>query len=343
MILKSKLSTFEELIWLRVIYIPNSINNFGKIKSLKGVNIMHTHSIISFFSLLSKRTIESVSKKCSLIFSIISLFVITQVFPVSAQTVLFDFDNAPLSTSLPIDQSVSGITAHLSATGQGFSIQNANVMGFIPAGFSGRIIYPNSVYLADLIVNFDQTLSDFSIMYACQELACDDAATMRVTAYMNTTVVGTRTRTATFPGTWPSDTLRCTFPQGFNKVIVHYDSHPPTCQDYGVIFMADNMRVTPVSTAVSEGENPVKFALKQNYPNPFNPSTTISYQLRTQSLVTLKVFDFLGREVATLVNSVEQPGDKSVNFNASNLASGVYYYQLQAGSFIETRKFVLLR
>jgi hypothetical protein len=62
-----------------------------------------------------------------------------------------------------------------------------------------------------------------------------------------------------------------------------------------------------------------------------------------QSNVTLKVFDVLGREVATLVNSVEQPGYKSVNFYANNLVSGVYYYRLQAGNFIETKKLVLLR
>jgi hypothetical protein len=272
---------------------------------------------------------------------IISVLLVSSV---SAQEVLFDFDNAPLYTSLPIYQTAGGITAHLSATGQGYSIQNANVLGFTPPGFSGRIIYPNSIYLADLLVRFDHTITDFSIMYACQELGCDDAATMKVTAFKNGMYVGFSTRTATFPGTWPVDTLRCTFPQGFDSVVVHYYLHPPTCQDYGVIFVADNMRVTSINTSViSEGELPVMFMLKQNYPNPFNPSTTISYQLRTQSYVTLKVFDVLGREVATLVNSVEQPGNKSVNFNAGNLESGVYYYRLQAGNFIETKKFVLLR
>ncbi len=166
------------------------------------------------------------------------------VFSVSAQAVLFDFDNAPLHSSFPINQTVSGITAHFTATGQGYSIQEANVLGFTPQGFAGRIIYPNSIYLADLLVSFDSTLTDFSIMYACQELGCDDAATMRVTAYMNGSLVGTSTRTATNPGTWPVDTLRCSFPQGFNSVVVHYDKRPPTCGDYGVIFMADNMRVT---------------------------------------------------------------------------------------------------
>lgn len=166
------------------------------------------------------------------------------IYPAVAQAVLFDFDNATIHAPFPISQTVSGITAHFTATGQGYSIQEANVLGFTPQGFSGLIIYPNSVYLADLLISFDSTLTDFSIMYSCQELGCDDAATMRVTAYMNSRFVGTNTKTAGNPGTWPVDTLRCGFPQGFNNVVVHYDSRPPTCQDYGVIFMADNMRVT---------------------------------------------------------------------------------------------------
>jgi photosystem II stability/assembly factor-like uncharacterized protein len=90
-------------------------------------------------------------------------------------------------------------------------------------------------------------------------------------------------------------------------------------------------------------ELPTQYVLNQNYPNPFNPTTTISYQLPTQSHVTLKVFDMLGRDVATLVNSVEQPGFKSVNFNANNLVSGVYFYRLQAGNYMQTKKLLLLR
>lgn len=166
------------------------------------------------------------------------------VSPSIAQAVLFDFDNAPSQTSLPISLTVNGITAHFSATGQGYSIQQANVLGFTPLGFAGQVIYPNSVFLADLLIKFDSTLTDFSIMYSCQELGCDDAATMRVTAYMNGSFVGTNTKTAANPGTWPTDTLSCSFLQGFDSVVVHYDSRPPTCQDYGVIYMADNMRVT---------------------------------------------------------------------------------------------------
>lgn len=308
---------------------------------------MHAYSNIPVNCQFSKMSVKTATGKYSLIrmFSIIMYFicVIVPVSSVSAQAVLFDFNNAPLYASLPIDQTVSGITAHLSATGQGYSIQNANVLGFTPPGFSGRIIYPNSIYLSDLRISFDQTLTDFSIMYACQELGCDDAATMRVTAYMNGTYVGFSTRTATFPGTWPVDTLKCSFQQGFDSVVVHYLSPPPTCQDYGTIFIADNMRVTTYASAITEGELPVIFTLMQNYPNPFNPGTTIRYQLRTQIKVTLIIFDLLGREVATLVNRVEQPGLKSVYFNADKLESGVYYYRLKAGNDVVTKKLVLLK
>ncbi len=88
---------------------------------------------------------------------------------------------------------------------------------------------------------------------------------------------------------------------------------------------------------------PADFVLKQNYPNPFNPTTKIRYQIPKLSFVTLKVFDVLGREVAALVNEEKPAGRYEVEFNATSLSSGVYFYQLQAGSFVETKKMVLLR
>jgi len=88
---------------------------------------------------------------------------------------------------------------------------------------------------------------------------------------------------------------------------------------------------------------PQRFVLQQNYPNPFNPSTTIAYQLPSRTHVTLRVFDVLGREVGTLVNDMQEPGYKSLRFNATGLASGVYFYRLQAGLFNVTKKFLLLR
>jgi hypothetical protein len=88
---------------------------------------------------------------------------------------------------------------------------------------------------------------------------------------------------------------------------------------------------------------PKSFALNQNYPNPFNPSTAISYRLSAVSQTTLKVYNVLGEEVATLVNGVQQAGEHTVNFNATNLTSGIYLYKLQAGNFVETKKMILMK
>lgn len=88
---------------------------------------------------------------------------------------------------------------------------------------------------------------------------------------------------------------------------------------------------------------PTRYLLEQNYPNPFNPATTFSYQVSTTSFVTLKVFDVLGREVATLVNTELHPGSYQTNFDASHLTSGVYIYQLRAGDVVQTKKMVLAK
>jgi hypothetical protein len=163
--------------------------------------------------------------------------------PAAAQTVLFDFNGAPFQAQLPLDLTAGSVTAHLSATGQGYSIQRADVLGFTPAGFAGYCLYPNSISAADLLVGFSQPLTDFSIMYAPQELGCDTSATMRVTGYTDGAFVATNTTTAPHPGTWPVGLLTLSAAQGFNSAVIHYEARP-ACQDFGTIFMADNMTVT---------------------------------------------------------------------------------------------------
>jgi hypothetical protein len=88
---------------------------------------------------------------------------------------------------------------------------------------------------------------------------------------------------------------------------------------------------------------PAEFALGQNFPNPFNPSTTIQYAVKEASQVTLKVYDMIGNEVATLVDEMKPAGSYAVGFDASQLSSGVYLYKMTAGSFIQTRKLVLMK
>ena len=109
--------------------------------------------------------------------------------------------------------------------------------------------------------------------------------------------------------------------------------------EYGVILRT----VLPEAVALTEAGSPKEYALLQNYPNPFNPTTTIRYALPAVSHVKLTVYDILGREVQTLVNQLKQPGRYEAVFEAGCLASGVYFYQLQAGRFVAAHKLVVLR
>ncbi len=88
---------------------------------------------------------------------------------------------------------------------------------------------------------------------------------------------------------------------------------------------------------------PKTFGIAQNYPNPFNPSTVIKYQLPKTEFVSIKVFDLIGREVASLVNEQKEPGYYEAVFDGSNLASGLYFYKIEAGNFVETKKMMLIK
>ncbi|MEK7250185.1 MAG: T9SS type A sorting domain-containing protein, partial [Bacteroidota bacterium] len=107
-----------------------------------------------------------------------------------------------------------------------------------------------------------------------------------------------------------------------------------------VDFLLQRERTTAVQDASTAA---LRFELSQNYPNPFNPATIIKFQIPNSSFVTLKVFDLLGREVATLVNEQMKPGSYERTFEGNNLASGIYFYHLRASGFSQTKKLVLLR
>lgn len=109
--------------------------------------------------------------------------------------------------------------------------------------------------------------------------------------------------------------------------------------------LANAQQLYDTLTSVDNNENQTlsDFYLNQNYPNPFNPNTVISWNVPFNSYQTLKVYDVLGNEVASLVNEYRTAGSYSINFNASNLSSGVYYYKLNAGNFTETKKMILMR
>ena len=102
-------------------------------------------------------------------------------------------------------------------------------------------------------------------------------------------------------------------------------------------------RVITTDVAQGSGEMPTQLELTQNYPNPFNPSTTIRYSLPHTSFVTLSVYNTLGQEVAQLVNEQQQPGYHEAVFRGDRLASGVYFYRLEAGQFTSVKKLLLVK
>jgi N-acetylneuraminic acid mutarotase len=110
----------------------------------------------------------------------------------------------------------------------------------------------------------------------------------------------------------------------------------------GIPYWLDSIE-TIVTRIKDELPIPLVFYLTQNYPNPFNPSTTIKYQLPHRSNVSLKIYDIIGNEIAELVNEEQEVGYYNAEFNAAKLSSGVYFYRLKAGSYVETKKMILLK
>jgi uncharacterized delta-60 repeat protein len=154
-------------------------------------------------------------------------------------------------------------------------------------------------------------------------------------------------------------------PDGVEQWVVRYDSGPEDTFDLAATLAVDasnNVYVTGKSSEVgrslittvkyiqvlvTDQENhegsTKEFILDQNYPNPFNPSTTIKYTISTSEFVTLKVFDVLGNEMTTLVHEYKYAGSHEIEFDASRLGSGIYFYNLQAGSHTETKKMILMK
>ncbi len=128
-----------------------------------------------------------------------------------------------------------------------------------------------------------------------------------------------------------------------NYVQIHADTW-----DYGFILYVDGLTFTNPTDVKDLKQFPNSFALRQNYPNPFNPSTTIKYAIpeinpSSPFQVHLVIYDALGKMVKELVNEEKQPGNYSIVFNATNMSSGIYFYQLRVGDFLSTKKMVLLK
>ena len=135
-------------------------------------------------------------------------------------------------------------------------------------------------------------------------------------------------------------------PWEFTHTFTVAGNNPYYCVPHGGPGGQGMAGVIVVQNAVSVPEDELlanDFELKQNYPNPFNPSTRINFAISNASFVNLKVYDVIGNEIATLVSEEKQAGNYEIDFNATGLPGGIYFYQIKSGSFIETRKMTLLK
>ena len=156
-------------------------------------------------------------------------------------------------------------------------------------------------------------------------------------------IVGERIVKTTDGGTnWTLLSGNCEIIDGFNDVYFFNERVGWVVGRNGTIYKTTNGGIS----FIGEDKNEIimeEYNLTQNYPNPFNPTTTIKYRIPELSLVTLKVYDVLGNEIAILVNEEKPAGTYEINWNGSKYPSGIYFYRLQAGSFIETKKMVLIK
>ncbi len=140
----------------------------------------------------------------------------------------------------------------------------------------------------------------------------------------------------------PKSVLEAVFTRGAGLTSVRYEEPYMT----GTILYTNHNLQDAVVTSVAQPwthSSPDRISLLQNHPNPFNPSTTITYELPNSAMVNLSVYDLLGREVSVLVDEKRRAGVHEVKFDGTGLSSGVYFYRLTAGSYVQTRKLVLMK
>lgn len=184
---------------------------------------------------------------------------------------------------------------------------------------------------------YDVTVSNFSFSPAELTITVGDAVRWTNVSGTHNVVADDNSFTSGSPAPAPWD---------YTHTFTSTGNNPYYCLPHGGPGGQGMSGVVVVQNAVSVPEDEIfanEFELKQNYPNPFNPSTRISFAIPNASFVNLKVYDTIGNEIAVVVNEEKQAGNYSVDFNANDLTCGIYFYQIRAGSFIETRKMTLLK
>ncbi len=196
--------------------------------------------------------------------------------------------------------------------------------------------------------NADGTVMIITIGGKAQDCEADSLGNVYVTTQTNNVIkkVDPQGNVTIFAGTGTAGNT------DGSLTTAQFSSPSYVCVHNGDLYITDNgsQSIRKISNilatdieAGSEKNFPTQFSLSQNFPNPFNPSTTIEYGIPVKGNVSLKIFNLLGKEIATLVNEEKNAGTHSVKFDAANLPSGIYFSQLRVGNFTETRKMILLK
>jgi hypothetical protein len=145
---------------------------------------------------------------------------------------------------------------------------------------------------------------------------------------------------------WKDNVCKLTYARGIrvdSRYAGSYTEDTHSNQTYTVTLLLTYTGDPPTGVGAPEQTVPEAFDLRQNYPNPFNPSTTVSYSVPRRAIVLVRIFNALGQEIARLVNELKEAGTYQLTWNASNVPSGIYFYRLQAGEYVETKKMILLK
>jgi hypothetical protein len=227
---------------------------------------------------------------------------------------------------------------------QGWGAQDGQYTGFLMGSDTGVWNKTDYTILAgDILTLRVMARNNWAATVFHSELYYVDAQGQRVTLASSDDALNTDL-------TWAEYSVGVdvsTIPASVGKKLgVYLDNTSPTGSSWlgmDLVRINANHDVIPTTSVSQTQMNPGVFALTQNYPNPFNPSTSISYTLKNNGKIRLTVFDLLGREVAVLANEIQTAGQHEVKFSANSLSSGVYFYKLQAGNQVITKKMMLLK
>ncbi len=216
--------------------------------------------------------------------------------------------------------------------------------------FQSGVVAPWTIFEWDTTVTIDSVTLPMGVKVSGKKVSLNEDVTVQAGTFSSArfTILEQVGVYVPYIGFTPLFTLADTFWVAQNTWIVKHTRDAVSFSYQTISFDIPGERMELISMTAPLGVHerdalPQTFSLEQNYPNPFNPSSVISYTLSVNSFVTLKVFNMLGQEVATLVDGRQEAGLKSVVWDASSMPSGVYVYRLQAGSLTEQRKMVLLR